>query len=243
MAYLSLTLADLFSRMTERWEGVPWWDEEDARLGINEALRFWNLLTGRWHTQITMVTVAAQREYTLPTTLLYRTRLSMSGRPIVGTGLTDLDTGRPTWISETTSSGNDVPTRVTGWAPIDLRVIALWPTPMQSGLALTFDGVAATPTLAEEGDYLDLGEEDLSLLLDFALHVASFKRGGPYFAATLPSFTRLLRAAALENSRIKTSQRYRRALGFDWARTLQPDADTPTRIDTLPKSLGLEEAR
>ncbi len=107
-----------------------------------------------------------------------------------------------------------MPTRVTLWAPVSLQLIYIWPADAVGGNVLTVSGVSATPVLISAGDFVDLGEEDLSVLLNFALHVLSVKKGGPWFTATLPLLVQFLQAAAAENSLITTSQTYRRFLGL-----------------------------
>lgn len=234
MAYTTTTLAQLKIGMQERWDSAVFWTDEEARLAINEALRFWNLLVGRWHARLTLSTVAAQVEYALGATLIYGARVTVGGVPLTVTSTLELDLGRPTWRGETTASGGDVPTVPTLWAPISLQQIVIWPA--TAGVivnGLIVDGVAATPVLVEDGDLIDMGEELHDPLLDFALHVAAFKEGGPRWQATLPYFTTLLKAAAEENSLLKVSRAYRRAAGLDRRRDLQPTLGVPTQIDGL----------
>jgi hypothetical protein len=225
MAYQSLTLATLKTRLAERYEGSPFWTAPEETAAINEGLRFLNLLTGFWKTRITLDTAASTWEYALPASMLYRMRVEYDGHPLSPSGLFDLDYGRPTWMTETTASGGDVPTRPTIWVPISLQLIAIWPSDAVPHHTLTLDGVANTPILVADGDYLDLGDEQVSLLLDYALHVLSFTRGGVWFQATMPALQRFLAAAAEENRLIKTSQIYRRMMGLDVHRKYQPLSD------------------
>jgi hypothetical protein len=240
MAYTTTTLAQLRIGMEERWDSTIFWTPEEARLAINEALRFWNLLVGRWARLRTLSTGAGTVEYDLGATLIYGTRVSMAGGlPLTVTSTTELDPGRPTWRSETTASGGDVPPIPTLWAPISLQRIAIWPA--TAGIVvngLLVNGVAATPVLVEEADTVDLGEELHDPLLDFALHVAAFKEGGPRWQATLPYFTSFLQAAAEENALLKTSKAFRRAAGLDQRRALQPIRSGTTQIDDLAKPPG-----
>ncbi len=225
MSYNAITLATLKTRLAERYESSAFWTGEEARLAINEGLRFWNLLTGTWKTRITLDTAASTWEYALPASMLYRMRVEWDGHPLSPSGLFDLDYGRPSWMTETTASGGSVPTQPIIWAPISLQLIAIWPSDAVPHHTLTLDGVANTPILVADGDFLDLGEETVSLLLDYALHVLSFTRGGIWFQATMPALQRFLTAAAEENRLIKTSQIYRRMMGLDLHRKYQPLSD------------------
>jgi hypothetical protein len=239
MPYAAVTLGDLKVGMTQRWDSAVFWTDEEARLAINEALRDWNLLVGRWHRRLTLSTGAGTVEYALGATLIYGARVSMAaGAPLTAASILELDLGRPTWRSETTATGGGVPTVPTLWAPVSLQRIAIWPATAALGVNnLLIDGVANTPVLVEDGDLVDLGEELHDPLLDYALHLAAFKEGGPRWQATLPSFTAFLQLAAQENSLLKANRAFRRFAGLDRRRDLQPTKDVPTQLDGMGERL------
>ena len=58
MTYTAITLADLKVDMAQRYDESIFWTAEEARLAINEALRDWNLLVGRWSRRLTLSTGA-----------------------------------------------------------------------------------------------------------------------------------------------------------------------------------------
>ena len=234
MAYTTVTLARLKIGMAERWDDVAFWTEEEARLAINEALREWNLLVGRWSTSVTLSTGAGTVEYATGATLLYNTRVKVNGAPLIAASTLEMDLARPSWRRETTASGGDVPTTPIHWAPISLQRIAIWPATAGIGVNnLIVSGVAATPVLVEDGDTVDLGEELHDPLLDFALHIAAFKEGGARWQATLPYLTEFLKMAAQENSLLKASKAFRRFAGLDRRRDLHPTKDESTLIDSI----------
>ncbi len=235
MAYTVVRLADLKVDMRERWDQAVFWTDREARLAINEALRDWNLLVGRWRQTLTLSTGAGTVEYSLGTSLIYGTRVKLStGAPLFPTSLLELDLSRPTWRSETTASGGAVPTSPTFWAPVSLQRIAIWPATVGVGVNnLIVEGVAATPVLNEDGDFVDIGEEIHDTLIDYALHVAAFKEGGPRWRATMSYFSSFLQAAAEENGLLKANQAYRRFAGLDQRRRMQLTKDIPTQIDQL----------
>lgn len=221
MSYTAYTLAQLQTLMAQRWESTPFWTAEEARIAINEALSMWNLLTGYWHKTITIQTAANTVDYALPSTLLYRTRIKWNTYPLHPAGAVGMDYAQPRWPVETTTTGGSVPTRPIMWAPISLWLIHIWPADAVAHNVLTVEGVAATPVLSAAGDFLDLGDELLGHLLGMALHIASFKRGNPWFAATKPGYTAFLEAAGEQNDRIRLSTAYRKYLGLD-LRKLRP---------------------
>jgi hypothetical protein len=233
MPHATVTLADLKVGMAQRWDGTPFWTEEEARLAINEALRFWNLLVGRWHTRVIQSIVGGQLAYPLPAGLTFAARVKIAGvGGLIVTSTPELDFGRPQWRSETTTTGGDVPTTPIHWAPQGLQTIVLWPTPAGAIVnGLIVDGVANTPILTADGQFVDLGEELHDPILDFALHVAAFKEGGPRWAATHEFYTTFLKLAAEENKLLKASRAYRTFAGLDRRRDLTPTRPGETRID------------
>jgi len=234
MAYTTTTLAQLKVGMTQRWDDAVFWTDEEARLAINEALRDWNLMVGRWSRRLTLSTAAGTVEYALGATLIYGSRVKVGTVPLHPTSLLELDLGRPTWRSETTASGGAVPTTPTLWAPVSIQRIAIWPATAGVGVNnLIVDGVAATPVLIENGDTVDIGEELHDPLLDYALHVAAFKEGGARWQATMAYFTAFLQAAAQENSLLKANKAFRRFAGLDRRRDLQPTKGGPTQLDGI----------
>lgn len=225
--------------MLDQWDHSVFWTGVEARLAINEALRDWNLLTGRWRTSLTLSTTAGGVEYLLSSMLLYGMRVTVSGTPLVITSTYELDYGRPSWRGETTASLGDVPTTPTLWAPQSLQQIVIWPATAGVGVSnLVIEGVANTPVLVEDADFVDLGEELIGILADYALHIVTFKQGGPIWQATLALQRAFLQAAAEENSLLKTSQFFRRYAGLDRRRDLKPSTGVPTQIDTLGQAPG-----
>ena len=234
MPYSSLTLADLKVLLKDRFDLVRFITDEECRLALNESLREWNLWTGAWRRRATYTTVNAQYEYNLGTTLTYAAAVRVSGLPLLPSSMADLELGRPSWRTETVASGGVVPTLPTIWAPLSLSQIVIWPAVTVGAVgALAVDGVSDTPVLVEDADTVDLGDERVDILVDFALHVAVFKQGGPQWKATLPYYQAFLKAAAEENGRLKANQKFRRAAGLDRRRDMLPSKGIPTQMDNL----------
>lgn len=254
MAYQTVTLADLKVALKDRYDGVVFWTSEEAVIGLNEALRDWNVLTGRWRGTLGIDLLELQWEYSLGATLIYGANVYGLNVPFPGAGvpinaanggtgplvngsITDLDLGRPTWRLETIATGGDVPAVLTYWAPISLQQIVIWPCLPLGGVgSLYVDGIAQTPVLVEDGDFVNLGEETIDILVDYALHCIAFKLGGPQWRATVPYFDAMLEAAMNENGRLKVNLKFRHAAGLDRRRDLQPSKGVPTRLEGL--SLG-----
>lgn len=236
MAITRYTLEDLRLRVQDRLESVPWYPTASLDDAINESLLLWNFLTGQWRQRISLTTTANTIDYALPASLVFGTRVQFSTSPVGQTSLWELDQGRPGWRSETTASGGTVPTKPTLWAAVSLTLIHLWPADAVGGGTLLIDGVAATPVLTQAGQYLDLGEESLTPLLDCAAHLAVFGEGTDRFLATDTQWQAFLQAAAEENQQIKRSAQFRRYLGLDKGRWLRRTLGGP--VDVPPSLQG-----
>jgi len=241
MAIQRYNLADLRERLKDRIEGVPWWNVDALNDAINESLYLWNFLTGQWRRRITLATTPNTLDYALPATLVFGTRMQFNTFPLGQTSLWELDQGRPGWRTETTTSGGAVPTRPMLWAAVSLTLIHLWPADAVGGGALLVDGVAATPVLVQDGDYLDLGEDALTPLLDCAAHLALFSEGTDRFTATETQWHFFLQAAAEQNQQLKRSAQFRRYLGLDKGRGLRPTKGGPLDVPpSLQRLIGAQ---
>lgn len=225
MPYLNpLSLADLRERLQHRWEGVPWWDTDDADDAINETLIWWNLFTGVWRRRETIDLGSGNNDYALSGSLTYPLRVELEGRPLAPAAVFGLDNAKPGWQSQRTTTGNGVPTRVEVWAPVSLMEIVVWPTPVNDADlgTLIVDGVSDTPRLLSDSDALELDESWLSPLLGFALHLAAFSLGGPRWRATFPFRTDFFAACLQQNERLTRSQLLRTYAGLDLGRLQRP---------------------
>jgi hypothetical protein len=220
MPYTAITLATLRSRLQDRYTGDPFWSATEANDAINESLRYFNLFTGYWRGPATALTVINTPFVTAPATLTYKTRVYVSGRALTRKSIVELYRSRRDWRTQTTASGSPVPTTIREWAPIGLGTIAIWPTDAVGGTTLTFDGVKITPILVADGNFLDLGEEEITLILSEALWVLSFKR--PSLQAGFTEKHEVFLKGCLErNDQLRRSAYFRAALGLNQEQRIQ----------------------
>lgn len=218
MTIQNVTLATISGELRDRWERVPFWTEEEARRALNEALRTWNMLTGTWKRPVVLGLTELNPWISVPGAILQATRVSSLERPLGYSTLFDLDYGRPGWESEHTRTGGDVPIVPRKWAPAGLTIIAIWPAAADSCTTILLDGVADTPQLVDDSDFVDLEASAHNALIGEALHLASFKEGGQRWEGTMRYHREFLRAAADRNARLKSSVFFRRYLGRDFQR-------------------------
>ena len=227
MPYTNYTLAQLRGLLRNQLgaAAATFWRDDELNAYLNETLRVWQALTGYWKRSGVALgsgspatSIVDQTWYTLPGTITSGMRLRFNGLPLTCTSLDALDQGQPGWESETTASGGNVPTTPQLWAPAGFTMIVIWPADHAGGNALWADGIAQTPSLTTDGDYVDIGSEDLDAILNYAQHVATFKEGGQEFQATMGQMQGFLQAAGERNAMLKASAKYRKWAGLDDAR-------------------------
>lgn len=229
MPYSSITRAQLRGLLDNQLDGLSqtfWRVDEKNRL-IQDALRFFNLLTGYWKVRAVFNTTPSTVWYALPGTITSGLRVSWRDFPVAGpTSWHDLDFGRPSWENETTASGGDVPTHPVLWSVAGVNMIAIWPADAAGGNSLVADGVASTPILANDGDLVDIGQDELNSLLNYLQHIASFKEGGKEFSATQDEFKSFLKSCGQRSAILRASATYRKYLGLDKSRMTKKTEDS-----------------
>lgn len=209
MAYQQVTLATLRLRLQERWDSSPFWTTADANQAINDALLYWNALTGYWRARTT-VTIPADDPYaSVGQTMLQRCSVVIDNQPLIKGSLLGLSLTRPNWRRETTADGGAIPTRPTIWAPVSLMLFVVWPAPAVDTEA-SLDGVRQTPRLLSDTDYLDADESVVSTFLCYALHAAALKAPAEILERTSAFKDQFLLAAADRNAALRKTDWYRR---------------------------------
>ena len=219
MAHQQVTLATFRTSLKSTWESVPFWSDAEADRAINEALRWWNLFTGYWRKVEVILTTVNTVFYSLSSTIILPARVNFSTFPMDVGSVFDLNQGRPNWRGETTTTGAPVPTRPAVWVPIGMKRIAIWPADAVGATTLVVDSVRTTPTLSADGDFIDIGREELSILAGEALHIAAFKEGGNRWLATQRFHGEFLRGALARNSMLYASDVFRKAAGIETHRS------------------------
>lgn len=229
MPYTRITLAELLQQAADRFEEVPFYDDADLNRAINESLRLWNAITGYWRARIIATSAPSDPLLPIPGTLVQRTQLTYQGRTFgPPVSLAELSYLQPNWWKERTDSGGSVPTRPTLWAPIGLSLVAIWPAPAGGNGNFDVDGIRQTPVLTADGDFVDIGDEEISILLGYAIHAASIKAGPVFVERTAKYRLQFLAAAALRNARMKSQQWYRKYQRESWQRAMRPQATPDT---------------
>jgi len=243
MAYQQVTLGTLKTRLADRYEAVPYWTAEEARRALNEGLRIWSAATGFWRTVINVPTVPNDPYVALPGTMVQGTRVTWNGLPLEPASLDDFRYTLRNWRNTTTAT-TGAPARPVYWAPISLSLLMVYPADAYASVAGTHDlqinGVRQTPILTIDADWVDLGQEQLDVLLGYAQHVLAFKLGGQALVSTYPNWLAFLKAAAQENRQFARSAFYRKLMGLDqWRRARGTEAPVASAVDEALGEAGV----
>lgn len=215
MAHAHITLATLQTRLLERVDSSRFWVDAEATIKLNDALKFWNLLTGMWRRQVSRTITFSSDPYNIfSSTMTWPMRMqTTSGRLIEKTSIAALDNAIRGWENQTITDGGIVPTQITAWAPRSFQFFAIWPRIPVGGASVTveFDGVSETPVLVNAGDFLDLEDDVHDVILGYAAHLLQFKKGGPKFFGTTVDKDALILLAGDYNAQLRATSLYRQA--------------------------------
>jgi hypothetical protein len=141
-------------------------------------------------------------------------RVKSNSTPLYQSSLEELDMGVNNW--QQAPSGTP-----SLWSTVGLDKVGIYP-PAAAGSFLNMEGLALAPALNAGGDFIDIGDEDVNRILDYAHHVLSFKEGGLEFEATLPLMSSFVAAAVQRNSRLAATSVFRKYLGMAKADEQRP---------------------
>lgn len=234
MAFTQITRGQLRTRVLERLGigGGVWWRVDEINRNIQRALRTWNALTGYWKTRVSIgPTVAGKVWYSVPGTVITGFRLLFNGIPLGPSSIQALNMGRSSWESDTTTTGGEVPTQPQIWAPAGLTLMAIWPADAVGGNSLNADGIADTPILTVDGDFVNIDTSELDCLLDYIEHLCQFKSGAEVLQNSQALLQDFLKAASVRNQMLSSSNLFKKWMG------LQMDEESdPRRREEMTSS-------
>ena len=204
----SITRANLVSRVYSRLEGnSAFYPLEEVSDAINEAIRLINLITGFLQATGTVTTVAGQSIYSVPSSVLIPTRVSLNGRYLNKTTVRRLGHAEPTWMRDTTATTHR-PTQ--DWCPIGLKSFAIYPADANSGKILSVTGVAEPTILVNDSDAIQYPSEFADAIEEYAAHACMIKGGGTVSKAAMVSYQGFMaRIQELRRYKAKISPRFR----------------------------------
>ena len=121
---------------------------------------------------------------------------TVTGRTIIPTSVRDLDAFSPGWQDRTPAIPEAM--GLTGG-------MVAFSAPPDTAYNATLDVLMPAPIPSTGAGMLQLGPEELGVILDYAQHVAMFKQGGPEFMETVRQYENLVRLAAQHNEKLPAS--------------------------------------
>lgn len=210
--YQRINLDTLVQRLTER-SGPIFWTYSEKRRALNEALRVWACMTGQWSRRFSLPTTG-DIFYDVPTQIVSLQRIKYNTTTLYQTSLPELDYGVANWQQ----APQGTPSL---WAPIGLNKVAIYPPPPLGGF-LNLEGLTLAPALNVGGDFIDIGDEEVTRILDYAHHILTFKEGGVEFQSSTSLMANFVAAAAERNARLLGAAIFKRYLGLDKAQEQRP---------------------
>jgi len=220
MAYARTTLATLKSRLATQIGGQgKFWSAHEQEDAINEALAVWQLLTGDFVATATCTASGNLVEVFDPTGVSTATlnpaplniiRLAQGATALQPLTVVDLDQEKYGWRVASTSTP-------TYWAPYGLSHVVVYP---QAGTTNTYTATyyRGDRILTSDSSYVNLGDEELEKILDYAQWYLSFKESVKEgLANTGPLKEMFLLAARLRNAKLAGTAMYNRFMGLDGA--------------------------
>jgi len=250
MAYSVVTFETLKERLAERAGGLENFHSEfELGAAINEALNVWQLLAGEFSVEGRLSTGTLNDEFIS----LYDA--ASSAVSIVATNGT---TAQPVPLS-VWRIGTDVQTHTTGslyafsklvqaslpeldhgyygwrtgtattaeyWVPQGVNALVFYPRP---NTYVKLDYFKGAQLLTVDGDYVQLGGEELNRIMDYAVWQLNFKAGTEEaFKNTKPLKQLFMFAAEFRNKKLRNTQLYKNYLGADRGER-QPKGEAETQ--------------
>ncbi|HKT90088.1 MAG TPA: hypothetical protein VJQ59_16705 [Candidatus Sulfotelmatobacter sp.] len=114
----------------------------------------------------------------------------------------------PLWIDSYVSMQAAIPTwRAAPGTPqiaaaLGLNLVAFGPVP-DASYGVSFDVVSNATVPSADGDFIQVGREELDVILRYARHLAALKMGGTEFVATFDGWQSMVKLASQMNSQLR----------------------------------------
>ncbi len=203
-AYALTSIGTILTRLQQRTQAPAssYWAEQEYLYAINEALRFWQALTGDLTATIYVGSANLDGAWLeVPRQLIGVNRVSVAGRPLAQEELGSIDYSRPNWE---TSTGTPKL-----WIPDGTTRIGIFPRP-STPVVFLLEGPAEANNLGV-GDFVNLGNEELTDILDYCLHYLSIKEGSPEMDSTMSGMKQLVLAGAERNQQLRKTNLFKKA--------------------------------
>lgn len=157
---------------------------------LNEAVRKVNNVSGIVENTVIMPTVANTPIYQTPAPILIPTKIYYGGVELAKYSLRQLAAEFRNWLIESSPAYGPI----ARWAPIGQGFFVLHPMPTISNQAIDLQGVAPITPMVSSSDEVDLDDELVPILIDYARGRIMLKIGGKAFANASLAYQGYIRA-------------------------------------------------
>lgn len=238
MAYAKTTFTQLKTRLAQRVGGQGnFWAEAEAEIALNEGLNVWQLLVGEFQATGVLLSSGISQEvaelYAPASSTIYIKQeaattvetnmplsiLRMATVVHTTTGVLysypklqqiswpDLDHGFSGWKTGTADTPNY-------WTPFGVNKVVFSPRPNAN---IKVDYYRGDRLLNANSDYIQLGDEEINRILDYAVWQMNVKSGTEEaFGTTSPLKDMFIFAAEFRNQKLRSTQLYKDFLGPDY---------------------------
>lgn len=201
--YSKFTLTNLIDRLSERvGNNSTFWVNAEKRDGIMEGVLIWQVLTGESLRTFT-IPVTTGAFYDVPKQIDSVRKVTVGGVTLTPISKWELDMAYPNWQ---TTSGTPL-----YWSPAGLNKIGIYPFPTSG--AIVFEGYSEVPILFNTGDVIQLNDDSVAAILDYAHHYCTLKEGGQEFADSSNLLRNFIKAAGMRNGKLLATEFYRHFMG------------------------------
>lgn len=185
------TLADLDARVLDRLDNNSiFYPTSERYSAINEAIKVLNIYTGFLQTTVSISggTQSGKLFYNVPSSVLFAEAVIFNNRPLRRSSIGSLGRRYRDWTSHTTVNFG----AVADWAPVGLRKIAIHPADNTGGVSLQISGVQEPVKLALVGDSVQIPDEFIEIMEEYASFTLQLKEGGKIFSDASLLYQRFL---------------------------------------------------
>ena len=246
MAYQQIQLSELVTLLQNRLDNPGFWSYEEYVTALNEGISLFQIATGRWRKRFVVTTKPNRCFYSLPDSIqlqvngicqvLAPIRATFQGQPLGWCSFSDLDMTYPGWQAQNTSTPG-APGTPQMCGPAGVNLLFIWPADAAGNNELGLDCITNSPALVNPTDYVNLDETEITGLINYGEHRLALKRGGIFFARTLPLLQGFYRMLADRNSYLMNIGLFRSQIGADFARNYAPRRTTEGRSQPLVMGL------
>ena len=145
----------------------------------------------------------------------------LNGVQVFTNALNSLDAFLPNWQND--ANGPPVDAALASW-----NMFVVHPAPDSNGpYSVALDVVQNAPVPVLPGDFIQVGREELDVIVDYCVHLADFKEGGGEFLNTTGYYDNMLRLAGVYNERLHAAVDFEDAMG---SRAIRDESLVPRRV-------------